>query len=178
MREVLYEESIEPENLNFKKTISLVFKIVKIIDVVVSVIFLYFALITTDLFCLILGLIFIASAFGFGYLQRRIYYCVDCIFVSGSTRLIKVINYKIRKPILIFDYDKVEIVGKTNGEAFDRLYLDKTVKKVFATPNKYAENSYYVFLKQDGEKYLVIMDCKDGYIKNLIAFTGNRVLER
>ena len=178
MREVLYEESIEPENLNFKKTIFWVLKIVKIIDIVISVIFLYFALMTADLFSLILGLLFIASAFGFGYLQRRVYYCVDCILVSGSTRLIKVINYKIRKTILIFDYDKVETVGKADGEAFERLYLDKTVKKVFATPNKYAENLYYVLLKQDGEKYLVVMDCKDDYIKNLIAFTGSRVLER
>lgn len=178
MREVLYEESINPTNVGFRKTISICYKIIKIITVIVGAIFLYIGIMMLDLFSAIFALILFGSAFLFGFLQRRIYYCVDCIFVSGSTRLIRVVNYKARRKIIVYEYDEVEQVGRTSSESFEKLYLDKNVRKIFATPNKYAENSFYVYLKQNGENILVIMDCKEDYLKNLVAFAGRKIIEK
>ena len=178
MREVLYEESLEPKNQKLKKILYYIFRALKIVNIIATVAFAYFAIFLGDISSLIFAVSFAISSIMLWQVQRRVYYCVDCIFVSGSTRLIKVINYKSRKSIIIFDYDKVEQNGKVTSASFERLYEDKTVKKIYASPDRFAENSYYVFLKQDGEKFLVILNCTENYLKNLVSFTGSRVVEK
>ena len=100
------------------------------------------------------------------------------IFVSGSTRVVKVINYKKRKKIIIFEAKDVIQVGKITSESFAKVYATPNIKKLYATPNRYLENGFYVYLKQDGQDYVVIFECKETYLQHLVAFTGRQVIEK
>ena len=177
MNEVLYEESAQPKNLKTQKTIYVVYTIFMWI----SIVFAVFLACIGGLFyvpLLILIIMSIASAVLFWFIRSKTYYCVDCIFVSGSTRIIKVINFKRRKKILIFEAKEVETVGKIGSETFERLYKTPGIKKIYATPNKYVEDGYYVYLTQNGIKYLVCLECKETYLQHLVAFAGRNVIEK
>ncbi len=176
MKEVLYEESINPINYKFQKTIYVIYSVVFFVNVILAGLSLLFGFF--DISFLITAVFFGVTAFLFWFLRGRIYYCVDCIFVSGSTRLIKVINYKRRKKILLFEANEVEQVGKITSESFSKLFNSPGIKKVYATPNRYIEEGFYVFVKQSGADYLIIMDCKEEYLLNLVSFTGKKVIER
>ena len=177
MREVLYEESINPSNYNARKIASGVFGALKIVNALIAIVYLFLSIFYLDS-SIFKMLFFVAFAVVFFLLERGVFYCVDCAFISGSTRLVKVIGYKKRKMIISFEYNQVEQVGKIGSESFDKIYSDKNVKKIAASPNKYADGSFYVYLKKDGINYLVILDCKEDYLKNLVAFTGRRVIEK
>ena len=127
---------------------------------------------------LILMIMCTLSAVLFGFMRTKTYYCIDCIFVSGSTRIIKVINYKRRKKILVFDAKEVETVGKIGSDTFEKIYRTPNVKRVYATPNKYIDNGFYVYLTQNGVKYLVLMECKETYLQHLVSYAGRSVVEK
>lgn len=176
-REVRYEESINPDNLNFQKVLYYIYQGIFVVNMAVFVISLILGL-TLYLPFLIVAIFFGLTSFLLWYLKTKIYYCVDCIFVSGSTRLVKVVNYKRRKKIIIFEAEEVQTVGKAGSDTYNEIIERNKVKKVYATPNKYAENAFYVYLIQGGVKYLVVMDCTEEYLKNLIVFTGKKVIEK
>lgn len=177
MNEVLYEESAQPKNLKTQKTIYVVYTVFMWIAIAFAIVLAImggFMIVSL----LILMIMSIASAVLFAFVRTKTYYCVDCIFVSGSTRIIKVINFKRRKKILIFDAKEVETVGRIGSETFERLYKTPGVKKIYATPNKYVEDGFYVYLTQNGVKYLVFLECKETYLQHLVAYAGRTVIEK
>lgn len=179
MREVLYEECAEPRNMKFQKTIYIIYSVLFWLMIVVGAFFaLTIIFLVFDIGILVFMVLSFISAFLFWFFRNKIYYCVDYIFVTGSTRIVKVINYKRRKKMLIFEADEVETVGKIGSETFDKIYSTPNVKKIFATPNRYTENGYYVYLTQAGVRYLVLMECKEEYLQHLVAFTGKGVVEK
>ena len=99
MREVLYEESAQPINFKMQKTLYVVYSVLMWICLFASIfLFMIELFIGFDLM-----LVFtVLTTVLFAFLRTRFYYCVDCIFVSGSTRIIKVVNYKRRKKLIIF----------------------------------------------------------------------------
>ena len=175
MREVLYEESANPSNLKTQKTMYVIYNVLMWFFIVLSVIVLYLYFFVNMLPFLILT---VSSAILFGIFKTKFYYCVDCIFVSGQTRIVKVINYKKRKKLIVFDASEVVQVGKITSNSFERVLSTPNIKKIFATPNKYTENGFYVHLVQNGQPYLVILECKETYLQHLVAFTGRQVIEK
>ena len=177
MRDVLYEESIIPKNLKLQKTVYIIYTVFEVICIIIAAISLFFMLYFSWSF-LIFVIFFALSATLFGFVKRKIYYCVDCTFVTGSTRLVKVVNFKRRKKLLIFEANEVQKIGVFGSDSSQKIYLDKSVKKIYATPNKSAEQLFYIFVYQSGLKYMVIMDCTQNYIDNLTAFTGKQIIEK
>ena len=176
MNEVLYEESAQPKNLKAQKTFYVIYSVLGWLAAAAAVFFLIFSL--GNLYALPLIALLAISSFLFFFFRTKIYYCIDCIFVSGSTRIIKVINYKRRKRILVFEAKEVEQVGKIGSETFEKWYSSPGVKKIYATPNKYLENGYYVVATVNGVRYLVMFECKEEYLVNLVNFTGKSVIEK
>ncbi len=178
MKEVLYEESANPVNLKFQKVIYIIYTVLIWMFGVFDVLTLFFyptqywvGMIFSLVFCTGSGVIF-------WFLRRKIYYCVDLVFVTGQTRIIKVIHYKFRRKMMVFDYNDVVQVGKIGSESFEKLYATPKLKKVYATPNKYIAEGYYVYLAQDGVNYLVILECKEDYLVNLVNFAGRKIIEK
>ena len=178
MKEILYEESANPVNVKFQKVIYIIYTVLIWVFGVFDV--LTFLFYSTDYWMgMIFSLVFCtSSAVGFWFLRRKIYYCVDLVFVTGQTRIIKVIHYKFRRKMMVFDYNDVVQVGKIGSESFEKLYATPKLKKVYATPNKYISEGYYVYLAQDGINYLVILECKEDYLVNLVNFAGRKIIEK
>lgn len=173
MKEVLYEESANPINLKFQKIIFIIYTVLIWIFGILDFIVIFFF--TTDW----ISIIFLTlSGVAFWFLRRKIYYCVDLVFVTGQTRIIKVIHYKFRRKMMVFDYSDVVQVGKIGSESFEKLYSTPKLKKIYATPNKYISEGYYVYLAQDGVNYLVILECKEDYLINLVNFAGRKIIEK
>ena len=171
MKEVLYEESANPVNLKFQKVIFIIYTVlIWFFGILDFIVILYF----TSAW---LSIIFLTLS-GVGFLRRKIYYCVDLVFVTGQTRIIKVIHYKFRKKMMVFDYNEVIQVGKVGSESFEKLYAMPKLKKIYATPNKYISEGYYVYLAQDGVNQLVILECKEDYLINLVNFAGRKIIEK
>ena len=121
---------------------------------------------------------FVLSDLLFVFLRRKIYYCVDVIFVSGSTRIVRVIHYRKRKKIVSFEANEVVQVGKIGSESFQKLLSVPQLKKIYATPNKYLEEGFYVQINQGSVNSLVLLECKEEYLQNLVLFTGRKVIEK
>ena len=175
MREVLYEESANPSNLKAQKITYTIYHVLMWVMTVSSfltfIIWFYSGFLAPFIFTVI-------SAIVFKLIKVRIYYCVDCIFVSGSTRIIKVVNFKKRKKIIIFDANEVVQVGKMTSDSFERVSSTPNIKKIYGTPNKYIDDGFYVYLVQNGQPYLLILECKETYLQHLVAFAGRQVIEK
>ena len=179
MRDVLYEESVNPYNLKFRKTVYIIYSVFFWASVVAAVLLTMFMLfIAFDIGILILDVLIIGSSVLIRFFGNKVYYCVDYIFVTGSTRIIKVVNYKRRKKMIIFEANEVKTVGRLWSDTFEKLSKTPSVKKIFATPNKYPEEGFYVYVNQDGTNYLIIMECKEEFLLHLVAFTGKGVVEK
>ncbi len=178
MKEILYEESANPVNVKFQKVIYIIYTVLVWIFGIFDVLTLLFY--PTEYWLgMIISLVFCTgSAVGFWFLRRKIYYCVDLVFVTGQTRIIKVLHYKVRRKVLVYDYNDVIQVGKIGSESFEKLYSMPKLKKIYGTPNRYISEGYYVYLSQDGVNYLVMLECKEEYLINLVNFTGRKVIEK
>ena len=78
--------------------------------------------------------------------------------------------------MLVFEAKEVEQVGKIGSETFEKWYSSPGIKKIYATPNKYIEDGFYVVATVNGIKYLVLFECKEEYLVNLVNFTGKTVI--
>ena len=80
--------------------------------------------------------------------------------------------------MLVFEAKEAEHVGKIGSETFEKWYSSPGIKKIYATPNKYIEDGFYVVATVNGIKYLVLFECKEEYLVNLVNFTGKTVIEK
>ena len=175
MREVLYEESAVPSNEKTQKVVYTIYTVLMWVMLIATV----FTFTLWFMFAFWFPFIFtLTSTIAFAIVKSKIYYCVDCIFVSGSTRIVKVINYKRRKKIIVFDSSEVIQVGKLTSGSFNKLSSMPNIKRIYGTPNKYIDDGFYVYLKQNSQDYLLILECKETYLQHLVAYTGRQVIEK
>ena len=176
MREVLYEESANPSNFKMQKAIYVLYSVL-FWSLLVFTCFVFFVEAFISGFDFLL-LFLIPPTFLFWFVRSKIYYCVDLIFVNGSTRVVKVINFKRRKKVIIFESKEVIQVGKITSDSFEKVLATPNVKRLYATPNKYITEGFYVFLTQNGQQYVVILECKETYLLHLVNFAGRQVVEK
>lgn len=175
MREVYYEESANPSNLKLQKILFIIYTILMWVSIGASIFIVYVMLFVGFDLTIILS---VGSAILFGIIKTKFYYCVDLIYVSGSTRIIKVQNYKKRKKLIIFEAREVIQVGKITSESFEKVKAIPNIKVIYATPNKDIEEGFYVQVLQNGQQHLVILECKETYLQYLVAETGRQVIEK
>ena len=177
MREVLYEESANPVNLKTQKFFYSMYTTLMWVSIIVSFFFFILFTMIPALFWFLLAMSVISSIL-FGFFRTKIYYCVDCIFVSGSTRIVKVVNYKKRRKVIVFDASEVVQVGKMTSDSYKKLETLANVKKIYGTPNKFINDGFYVHLIQNNQPYILILECQETYLQHLVSFAGRQVIER
>ncbi len=177
MREVLYEESANPYNLKTQKILYIVYTVFIVMTTVFAALFFLLGFYVHVSFLIFMAFAILSDVL-FVFLRRKIYYCVDLTFVSGSTRIVKVVNYRRRKKIITFEANEVVQVGKIGSDSFEKLAMSPQIKKIYATPNRYLEEGFYVQVNQGGVNYLVLAECKEDYLQNLVLFTGRKVIEK
>lgn len=190
MQELFYEESALVQNAqsstrkyNTFKSLSILFYVLTGIWVL-CFIFLYQIYLENPLFDIIIFLIptilFIVSAIIFGNFKNRFYLDYDYIFVSGNIRVSKVIKNVKRRLLISFDTQYIEKVGLYGSKTFFKYNEVVGISKMIFTQNDIpADNKdfYYIVANVNGEKKLMIFECTDLFIKNVLKFSKKTVLE-
>lgn len=186
MNEVYYEETAFPYDYKKQKPLYVVCRVFLVLFWIVAI---FFALATIN--CIPMGLegflfplivtVWSGLAVAFMYfIKARLYNCYDYIFVTGDVRIIKVVNTKKRKKILIFDSKNVFQVGRYESETFEKHKAAPGTKVIYAPTNKYEADKpkYYIGTVVDGVKYLVVIECTEKFLYYVLQFSGKHVLEK
>lgn len=187
--EVFYEESSNYRNQSEKTKYKLI-RIISIIFYVFAGVWLIFAFNTLDfnvgiilylLFLLLPPALFIFAGVFIG--KRKNNYCIDYdyTFVSGSIRCSKVINSIKRIHLFNFDASAIEIIGKVSNTSFKKYQSMPDVKVEYLTSNDTPEegkNFYYIFAKVNSEKKVIVLECSELFIANVLKFSKRMVLEK
>ena len=187
MQEVFYEESVSTTNVSKNKVKYYIVKVIAIISIIIGVLMTFFFLLFVNLsnmFQLIFfGIILIGSyVIGFVYLRKKDAFLLDFdyTFVSGSVRISKVLNNKRRRPVLSFNTSDIIQLGKYQSNTFEKIIKDTTNKKIIATPNECAaegKDFYYIHLTAKGLKHILILECSETFMYNVLKFSSKTVLE-
>ena len=189
MQEVFYEESAVVQNVGPAKTKYFIFKTFSIISYVIAILWLMLAIFAFPLegnvlmnivFAALPFVIFLLSGIFTGKIKDKFYVDYDYTFVSGSLRFSRVIKNVKRKSILVFDADCIEKLGKYGSGTYERCALSPDKKLLTLTSNVEASDGkefYYIFAAVGGQKYLLILECTETFIANVIKFTKRTILE-
>lgn len=190
MREVFYEESSMVQDVKSAKRKYIFYNVFSIVPYVIIGLWLFFIygnLIITPkdvLFKLVLVFAPVLILFLFAMFSAkkrdRIFADYDYTFISGSIRVSKVINNVKRKNVIKFDTDFIEKVGKYNSETFKKIEKYSNVKKIILTSNckpSDGKDFYYIFLSDNSGKKLLIFDCSQLFIHNVLSFCKRHVRE-
>ncbi len=190
MRELFYEESAINQNQKSESFKYNILRVLSIFSWVLLFLWVCFCLFFLELLIgnvflnIIIALLpatgFIASAIFLGRFKNK--YCIDYdyTFISGEVRISKVIKSIKRRQVIIFSTSAIEMLGKVGSDTFNGYNNSKSIKKVFLTSNTIADEEkdfYYIVLSQ-GEKKLLILECTQTFIYNIIKFSNRSVIEK
>ena len=187
--ELLYEECAKVANEISAKRKFNTLKVISIIFYVISAIWLLVAWQGFDwsngtfaLAATILPLaIFIAVGILIGQYKNKFYIDYDYILISGSIRISKVINNAKRRDILTFDARDIEKLGMFASETYEKYEMQNGIIEGFLSSNSEPANGkdfYYMAVNTQGSKYLLVFECTETFIKNVLKFTSNKVIEQ
>lgn len=196
MIEVFYEESAKTIDTKSASRKFYIFKILSIISYVLVAVWLCiifigfdFRVFNSSALAIVISLLihilplvfFIASGIFLGRFKNRFYVDYDYTFVSGSIRISKVIKNCKRKSLLVFEAKDIETLGKVGSETYEKYENTPGIKPLVLTSNDTpAEGKafYYLIAGIDGEKKLLILECTELFMVNILKFTSRSVLEK
>ena len=189
MQEVFYEESARTLD---DKGATRKYNIVRILSIL-SYVFLFLwifisfnfyglsGLIVFDiLFILIPAVMFFLTGFFLGKAKNKLYVDYDYTFVTGSIRISTVIKNIKRKFLFSFETSDIEKLGKYGSELFSKYEQMPGIKKKILTSNNSPEEGksfYYVVANVNSDKHLLILECTDMFIVNIIKFSNKTILD-
>ena len=189
MQELFYEESAKIQDEKSATVKYNIFKTLSIISYVLMVVWIILAfnayiltgLWYIDLLFIAIPLImFLVSGIFLGRAKNRFYVDYDYTFVTGSIRIAKVIKNLKRKFVIKFDTSSIEKLGKYGSESYEKYSLMPGITKLILTSNvNPAEDKdfYYIVVNSDGDKKLLIMECTQIFIINVIKFSNKPFLD-
>ena len=189
MQEVFYEESARLVN---EKASAIKYNVIKGFSIFSYVVLVLWLILSINfygligiwyidlLFILIPALIFLSSGIVLGKLKNKMYVEFDYTFVSGDLRISKVIKNIKRRFVIKFDVKNIEKLGFYGNKTFERYTKMPGVNKLFLTSNTYSDigkDFYYIVVNtQDGKKLLII-ECTETLIVNILKFANRTVLD-
>jgi hypothetical protein len=187
MQELFYEESATTTNISQMKVKYYIVKVIAIISLVIGVILTFLFLITVDLTnifqVVFFGLLMISSyILGIFYMRKKDSFLLDYdyTFVSGSVRISKVLNNKRRRLVISFNTNEIMQLGKFDSATYQNIIKDPLNKKIIATPNSTAaegKNFYYIHFSTGGIKRIIVLECTELFMYNILKFSSKTVLE-
>lgn len=180
MKEEFYETSVGPERLRSQKVFYILYKVLFVIALIIFIGAVYFWLLTADTgFVIIMAFCLFFGAISF-VLKRRLYLFYDYTYISGEVRVIKVINGRVRRRVIVFDAKDVKQVGKTTSESFKKLADTKSIRKIVATPNGLNASAqlYYVYAVINGQETLIVLECEEKLLAFIVSTRGKDIIEK
>lgn len=117
----------------------------------------------------------------FKKISNKSYVEYDYSFLSGSIRVAKVPKNGYRRGVIKFDAVQIERIGKVDSVVYNNLSHMPGVKKYNLTCNTSSSNDvtlYYMFVRHEGMKKLLIFDCSKIFIATVLRFCNRNVLEK
>lgn len=189
MNEVFYEESAVVDDRKAALRRYNFFKLVQIASYVFMGLWAFFVIhmVHINMFKFFVGVVliliplamFFLMGFFAGRIKKKAFVDYDYTFVSGSLRFSKVIRENKRYFIAEFDAKKIEKIGLCGSETFDKYEkLPGISKFVLTSNNAPVENKsfYYLVVNTDGDKKLLVLECTETFIVNILKFTNARAV--
>lgn len=189
MKEIFYEESSVVQNVKSANVKYNIFRTISIVSYVLMTLWILIIFFTLNLkanwilnliFYLIPLILFFLSGFLFGRFKNKLYVDYDYTFVTGSIRVAKVIKNIKRKFIIKFDAKDIEKIGKYDSGTYQKYLSMPGVVKMIFTSNYSATDGkdfYYIVASIDGDKKLMVFECTELFIVNVLKFSNKSVLE-
>jgi len=194
VREVLYEESATLQNPKAGLTKYYIFLGISILFFVLFSFQVFLALffvpvedyqkgnIVLNIISVVLpALVFLATAILFLKFKNKFYIDYDYIFVTGSIRISKVIKNVKRKLVIKFETSNIEKLGKYGSETYLQYGKLPGIKKKILTLNVSAAEGkefYYMVVNVDDQKQLLVFECTELFIVNVLKFSNKAILEK
>ena len=109
-----------------------------------------------------------------------VYLTFDYTFVSGDVIISKVSMNVKRFKVAKFDTKQIVRIGKYDSEVFNNYYNSPDIKTVILTKNNQPspnKDFYYILASLTEGKRLFVLECSENFIKNILIYTGRKVLE-
>ena len=189
MIDFFYEESALTQNEKTAKAKFYTFKAISITSYVLMVLWIllvyygyeYSSNILLDIIIVIIPFgIFLTSGILLGKFKNRFYVDYDYTIVSDSLRFSKVIKNIKRKFILKFNASQIEKIGEYGFGLYDKYASMPNVSKLILTSNPTPADEkdfYYIVANVNSEKKLLILECTEKFIVNVMKFANKNVLD-
>ena len=189
MQEVFYEESAflaDTRPATVKYNVCKVFSIASyVIAITWIVIAINFFEVEGYWFYTLLGIIIpfgtaLTSGILLGIIRDKQYIDYDYTFITGTIRISKVIKNVKRRKILSFDTSNIEKIGRYGSPSYVRFSSSPDKKRLVLTSNKAAaegKDFYYIATRADGQSYLLVLECTDELLRNILRFSGKNAFE-
>lgn len=178
--EICYEKNIINESIDKHKKRNTIFNVIRIVAIGLLVFEVYFfitwqpipvdkgalAVVLSIFASLILISFPVCILMVFTRLMKRLNAEYDYYILGDIFRIVRVENRKKRKKMLETPLSAISSIGLVESETYDKLYADKSIKKVHAFCNDDALLGYFM-LSDEGEKKLVTMEFDNEFIANL-----------
>lgn len=189
MQEIFYEESARIQN---EKAAANKYNLIKVFSILSYVIFGFWLFISFNfyglttvwfvdlLFILVPAVMFLSSGIILGKLKNKFYVEYDYTFVSGELRISQVIKNIKRKFILKFDVKTIEKLGFYGNETYLKYEKMPGISKKILTSNISAtegKDFYYIVVYVQNDKKLLVLECTEELIVNIIKFSNKAILD-
>lgn len=189
MQEIFYEETALTVNAKSSKTKYTVFNIIFVIACISAGIWFLWTIfdvfftenaniVFSLLFSLLPTTIFVAIAVFAAKLRDGSYCDYDYTYVTGSIRISKVINNKKRSFVIKFDVRDVEMMGRYDSPTYQK--YSNITKPTILTSNEQPDQgkAFFYIVVNCPEKKLLVLECTETFIANILKETGVRTLEK
>lgn len=185
MNEVCYEETAFPYDYKKQKVFYIICKVLIGISIAIAIFFGILFLFTplddgSWIFPVSIVVWSILSIVLLMFIKSKLYCCYDYIFVTGDIRIIKVVNTKKRKKLVIMDSSNVFQVGRFESETYIKHTKAPNVKIIYAPTNKFVVDTpkFYIAGVVDGVNYILVLECTEKFLVQVLKFAGKHVLEK
>lgn len=179
MRESFYEESSSP---NYSKFSNILVKLPSVLFWIILVFtIIYFRIffdLSNPIFYVFLVFLILFMLY-LKFVDGRINASYDYTFISGTIRFNKIIRNKKRKHVCHFEHTDVIKVGKMDSDSYHDILSSYKGKIVYLCANKNDDKDYfYIYANGLDKKTLYVLECTDEFIKYIVSYAGNNVLEK
>ncbi len=125
--------------------------------------------------------LFVVGGIMFGKYKNKFYVDYDYIFISGTIQIAKIFNQAKRKEVLSFETRDIEKIGMYKSKTYDQYEKHVGIINSILTSNSTPDakkDFYYMVVNCQSNKYLLVFECTETFIINVLKFTTKKVLEQ
>ena len=123
--------------------------------------------------------LFIAMFIVFRKIGKKSFTEYDYSFLSGEVRVAKIPKNSNRYGVIRFQTSNIDRIGKVGSKTYENIAQMPGIKKIKLTVNEKSSvesDFYYMLIRLEGEKKLLIFDCSEVFISNVLKFCNSRAI--